>query len=135
MEQDTLNSVADSLSTATQSGSDFNLWMIIALFELAVIIMLLLTRLSTNSKRSEIRNRVLKEGGEIDFGNVINSSFNSEKLYKELLVKCHPDRFAPDENKMKIADELSARITQSKHNIKGLQELKLESMEKLNINF
>jgi hypothetical protein len=49
-------------------------------------------------------------------------------------VKCHPDRFAPDETKMAIANELSSQITKNKHDIKRLEALREEARNKLNIN-
>ena len=72
--------------------------------------------------------------GNVDFQNTVNSMFNAEPLYKELIVKCHPDRFAPDEAKMAIANELSMQITKNKQNIKCLEALRQEAINKLNIN-
>ena len=128
--------VADTTSAmATQTASHgINLWMIIALVELVIIIVLLLSRCARGgSSRSDIKRKVMAEG-EVDFGNIMNSSFNAEKVYKELLIKCHPDRFAPDEAKMAIANDLSTLITKHKHDIKRLNELKMEAKAKLNIN-
>ena len=62
-----------------------------------------------------------------------NSAFNAEPLYKELTRICHPDRFAPDEEKMRIADELFQRITKNRNNIKELQNLRDEMNQKLKI--
>ena len=86
-----------------------------------------------DNRLSDIKKQVLEEG-EIDFANLVNSSFNAEGLYKELLVKCHPDRFAPNSEMMAIANELSSKITKNKHDIKQLKALKEEARNKLNIN-
>ena len=133
MENDTLQAIVDSLGQTAQSTTGTNIWVIVAIVELVIIIVLLLTRKPTDNKRSDIKKQVLAEG-DIDFSNLVNSSFNAAGLYKELLIKCHPDRFAPDTEKMTIANELSAMVTKNKHDIKRLEELKEEAKHRLNIN-
>ncbi len=133
MEQDSLQTMMDSIEQAAQSTTGVNLWMIIAIVELVIIIVLITLIKSSNNSRSEIKKKVLAEG-DIDFSNLVNSSFNAEGLYRDILIKCHPDRFAPDTEKMVIANELSAKITKNKHDIKRLEELKEEAKTKLNIN-
>ncbi len=133
--QDTIQTIIDSATTTTQTTTDgINTWMIIAIVELAVIIGLLVSRSKRNDKRAEIKRKVMEEG-DVDFANIMNSSFNAERLYKELIRKCHPDRFAPDAERMAIANELSTLITKNKHNIKRLEALRNEAQNKLNINF
>lgn len=80
-----------------------------------------------------MKERSLKE--EIDFGNIIKSSFHTQPLYDELKVKCHPDRFPNDETKNKTADALFQEITKNKTNYKKLVELKERAKLELNINF
>lgn len=133
MEQDSLQTMMDSIEQAAQSTTGVNLWMIIAIVELVIIIVLITLIKSSNNSRSEIKKKVLAEG-DIDFSNLVNSSFNAEGLYRDILIKCHPDRFSPDTEKMVIANELSAKITKNKHDIKRLEELKEEAKTKLNIN-
>ena len=116
---------------ATQNG--INVWLIIALIEFVVIVALLIGRKQGDSGKSELKRKVMAEGN-VDFGNTVNSMFNAEPLYKELIVKCHPDRFAPDEAKMAIATELSMQITKNRQNRKGLEALCQEAKNKLNIN-
>lgn len=116
---------------ATQN--EISVWMIIALVEFIVIVALLIGRKQGDSGKSELKRKVMAEGN-VDFGNTMNSMFNAELLYKELIVKCHPDRFAPDEAKMAIANELSMQITKNKRNIKCLETLRQEAKNKLNIN-
>lgn len=127
--------VADTTAIVAEQGatSDINVWMIVALAELVIIIGLLLSRNKSNDKRTELKRKILSEG-DIDIGNTMNSMFNAEPLYKELIRKCHPDRFAPDEEKVAIASELSMLITKNKHDIKILEALRQEAVDKLNIN-
>lgn len=130
---DTINQMADTLAMSTQQESGgINVWMIVAFVELLIIILLLLVRGKQDSAELEAKKRVLKEGN-IDMHNIVTSAFNAEPIYKELIIKCHPDRFAPDEAKMAIADELSKRITKSKHDLKMLAVIRQEAEEKLNI--
>ena len=133
MKQDTLQAMVDSLEQTAQSTTSINVWMIVSIVELVIIVMLLMLRKPKDNRLSDIKKQVLEEG-EIDFANLVNSSFNAEGLYKELLVKCHPDRFAANSEMMAIANELSAKITKNKHDIKQLKALKEEARNKLNIN-
>lgn len=135
MKQDTIQTVIDTLYISTeQSVTSSNIWMWMAIVELVVIVLLLFIR----HKRpyfdsiSDAKRKVKAEGN-IDFDNTIQSAFHAEALYKELLVKCHPDRFATDDIKHAIADELSAKIGENKTNYKCLVEIKEEAITKLNI--
>lgn len=109
-------------------------WMIVAGVEFLVIIGLLLG--AKSKKRNEellrIKKKVLNES-EVDFKNIVESPFKAGELYKVLIRKCHPDRFAGDELKIAIATELSAKITENKNNFKMLKELEAEAEEKLNV--
>lgn len=122
-------------SVETSSSNNINWWMWVSIIELGVISFLILKKRyqNKNSKKIKFKKESLKK--EIDFDNIINSSFNSDKLYDELKVKCHPDRFPKDDNLNKIADNLFQHITKNKNNLKVLLELKKEAVEKLNINF
>lgn len=131
LQQTVSDTTAMVAEQAIQSG--INLWMIIALAEFVIIVALLIVRNSRDDKKSELKRKVMAEGN-VDFQNTVNSMFNAEPLYKELIVKCHPDRFAPDEAKMAIANELSMQITKNKQNIKCLEALRQEAINKLNIN-
>lgn len=136
---DTIQAVADSLAISLNSASSSaeghtNWWMITSIIELLIILFLLVRNKGQESEKSRIKKMVMSEG-DIDFGNIMNSSFNAEKLYKELIIKCHPDRFAPNIEQVAIANDLSARIGKNKNDIKQLEKLKEEAIEKLNINF
>ena len=76
---DTLQLAADSLIQTSQQGNSLNWWMIIAIAELVIILALLLTKRKTDNKRSAIKRQVMKEG-EINFDNLIASSFGAKAL-------------------------------------------------------
>ena len=126
--------VDTSAIVAVQTTQDeISVWLIIALVEFVVIVALLIGRYHGDNRMSELKRKVMAEGN-VDLDNTMNSMFNAEPLYKELIVKCHPDRFAPDGAKMAIANELSMQITKNKRNIKRLEALRQEAKSKLNIN-
>lgn len=132
--QDSLKLTKQVVTNPTDAHNSFNYWMWLAIIEFAVIIVLILFK----SKRKEtakmkFKNESLKQN--IDFDNIINSSFNSTQLYDDLKVKCHPDRFPTDKEKNSIAETIFQEITKNKTNVKRLLELKEEAKQKLNINF
>lgn len=106
-----------------------NIWMWIAVAEAIVIVVLLLIITYKKSVLHKRKSEILAE--QPDFGNIFNSAFNAEPLYKELSRMCHPDRFAPDKQKMEIANELFQRVSKNRNNIKALQDLKVEITQKL----
>ncbi len=117
------------------AGNTFDVWMIIAIVELIIIVLLLFLR---NKRKIEydaaqrLKSDIIKE--EIDFENTFMSAFHSKELYDKLKKRCHPDRFAPDEEKMKVADDIFQRIRKYETNYKKLVELQEEAKEKLGIN-
>ncbi len=137
--EDTIQMAVDRLTNgygsvvATGEGVSVNWWMIMSVVEMAVIVFLLLRHTAHDSERSRLKRKVMSEG-DIDFGNRVNSSFNARNICKELIVKCHPDRFMPDEEKAAVANDLSARIGKCRNDIKQLEKLKQEAIEKLNID-
>ncbi|HLS31881.1 MAG TPA: LPXTG cell wall anchor domain-containing protein [Flavobacteriaceae bacterium] len=122
------NSINKNLKT---SSNGTNWWIWIAILEFVIIGFLIYK--TRKRKKLQLKNDFPKE--EIDFDNIIDSSFNSDKLYDELKIKCHPDRFPNNEKLNKIADELFQKISQNKNNSKTLLKLKKEAINKLNINF
>ena len=131
----------DTIKVASQFVSDTgnvvigsqHYWMWIAIIEFLIILYLLFFRKKTDSTTAKFK-REAKEG-EVDFGNIINSSFHVKPLYDELIVCCHPDRFPNDNEKNKIALELFQEISKNRTNYKKLIELKELAKQKLNINF
>lgn len=133
--RDSLKLANEVIGNSSNTNSVNNFWIWIAITEFLVIIFLLFKRKTKvkETVKSKFKTDSLK--GEIDFHNIIDSSFNSMKLYDELKVKCHPDRFPTDKEINKIADSLFQEINNNKTNTKRLLELKEEAKQKLNINF
>lgn len=136
MLQDSLEISKNVLSKGAEIVNANKVWMWLAIFELIIIFYLLfITKKKFHKQNTKMKFKKDSMKESIDFGNIINSSFNSNQLYNELKVKCHPDRFSTDENKNKIADALFQEITKNKTNCKRLIELKEEAKLKLNVNF
>ena len=77
--------------------------------------------------RRELKKRVLKDSAKDNIKtaeNIVNSISKSKKLYKELIVKIHPDKIHPD--KIEKAQDISARLTQAKRNFNELSLLEIE---------
>lgn len=130
MGNDTLVNVGNNIFQT----DGINIWFIISIIEFILIIALLFFRKNHKStdKKSRIKKEVKKEG-EIDFNNTLNSAFNSQKLYNELKIKCHPDRFVGDDDKIAVANTIFQEITRNKLNFQKLEELKKEAEQKLGI--
>lgn len=124
-----VDSLATKVLPAVETDTHSNIWMWIAIAEAIVIILLILVMTYKKSTFHTRKSEILAE--QPDFGNLFNSAFNAEPLYKELSRMCHPDRFAPDANKMAIADELFQQVSKNRNNIKVLQALKEEITQKL----
>ena len=125
---------------STQSSVKFssnNIWMWIAIVELIIIIIIFMKskHQKTEKQMSKARFKEESKKEDIDFNNIINSSFNAKSLYDELKVKCHPDRFPTDKEKNEIANNIFQNISKYSTNYKKLVELKEEAKNKLNINF
>lgn len=79
------------------------------------------------------RHKKAENDEQIDFANIMNSAFLSADLYDKLKVKCHPDRFALDNTKRIIAEDIFQRMGKNRANYKILLQLKQEAEEKLDI--
>ncbi len=131
--KNTIKTVTETVNTNNDNTS-INWWFWIAIFEFVVLLVLIIKRRNkSQSAKQKFKEKSLEQ--EIDFDNIINSSFHSKELYDELKVKCHPDRFVVDKEKNVIADAIFQEITKNRNNAKRLMELKEEAIEKLNINF
>lgn len=135
--------IQDSLKVVEQTIKENNIepsvsinwWFWIAIAQFIIIVFL---AMALRFKRNQsIKQQFKKESldNSIDFDNIINSSFNSNEIYNELKIKCHPDRFSSDEENNKIAENLFQEITKNKNSVKRLLQLKEEAKQKLNINF
>lgn len=133
--QDTLKVANQVITKSSEAPNNTNWWMWIAVAEFGVIAILILREKIRPKDTSKQRFKEESLRQSIDFGNIINSSFNSIQLYDELKVKCHPDRFPLDKEKNLMAENLFQEISKNKNNVKRLLELKEEAKQKLNINF
>jgi len=136
--QDTLQMAHQVISQSKEIHQSTNWWMWLSIAEFGVLTYLLIKKkINNNTIQMSAKQKFKKESLEqdIDFDNIINSSFNSNELYDKLKVKCHPDRFPNDNKKNIIAENIFQEITKNKNNVKRLLELKQEAIQKLNINF
>lgn len=108
---------------------------IIKIISVITVIPIIVKFIINRRKKSKLRKLVLEDSSD-DYTNtaknIANSISKSRQLYKELIIKIHPDRFL-DDRKVK-ATELSARITKSKRNFDDLSNLKIEVENFLNEN-
>jgi len=130
-----IQTVVKNGMTTSQQGND--LWMYAAIVELILIIVLCirLFRIGKKRKRSErdeIKAKVMNEG-DIDFTNVIKSSFEAKTLYDELKGKCHPDKFPLDSELNAKATEIFGLLVKNKHDYNALCKLKERAINELNI--
>lgn len=132
---DSLQVAEKAISVTADKSDPINIWMWVAIGEFAIIVGLLFAR--RFKKKPNAKRKFKKEtlAQEVDFNNIIRSSFHSTELYDILKVKCHPDKFPTDPELNAIADKLFQEINKNKTNIKRLEELKIEAQNKLNINF
>lgn len=135
MVQDTLKIAGQVIVKPTEAVRYTNLWMWLSIAEFGVVLILIL---KNKLKQRNIETGRFKEESlrqNIDFDNIINSSFNSGKIYNELKTRCHPDRFPVDKEKRTIAENLFQEIAENKNNVKRLIELREEAKDKLDLIF
>ena len=130
---DTLQGVAGAVTTGNFQESD--VWFYIAMVEFVITFFLLLFAFRRGTTRVEKQKLRESIKSDVDFQNIINSSFHATEIYNELKVKCHPDRFIGDVEKNATANRIFQEVTKNKMNYKRLQELKKEAEESLGINF
>ena len=130
---DPLQGVAGAVTTGNFQESD--VWFYIAMVEFVIIFFLLLFAFRRGTTRVEKQKLRESIKSDVDFQNIINSSFHATEIYNELKVKCHPDRFIGDVEKNATANRIFQEVTKNKMNYKRLQELKKEAEESLGINF
>lgn len=116
--------------------ADENLWLWIALAELAAIIVLLvlLRRKARGENRLKQRFKSDAIQQEVNMEDVMGNIFQARQLYDQLKRQCHPDRFTDPELRIK-ADALYQQITENKRNFTRLQELRSQAEQKLHLHF
>lgn len=131
---DTLQGAAKTVTAGEFQGN--GMWFYIAIGEFVIILLLLFIVCQKGTKTKTDKQKVRDSiKGDVDFQNIINSSFHATELYNELKVKCHPDRFVGDDEKMAIANKIFQEISKNKMNYKRLLELKKTAVQELDINF
>jgi hypothetical protein len=114
-----------------------SIWFWIATIELFIIVWLIVKLQGQKRNELELSNvkkSDLKKSENVNMDNLLNSIHHSRELYKELSIKCHPDRFV-NSSKQEIAQEIFQRISRHKRNYEQLMLIKEEAKDKLNINF
>lgn len=135
-----MKQIQDYLSHIYLSKSFWQIFTLISII-LNVYFLIIVNSLKKKLKKNIISHQfeetIIKEGkdAKVSMDNVLNSIYKSKSLYDSLIRKVHPNRFAPDEALMKIADEIAAEITQNKNNYDKLLELQAIATEKLGITF
>lgn len=132
--QNALKVAEQTISISSNEDAPTNVWLWIAILEFIIIIGLFLSK--RFKRKSDHKLQLKKEAlsQDVDFNNIIRSSFHSNELYDALKVKCHPDRFPTDLELNGVAEKLFQEISKNKTNYKRLEELKIEAKQKLNIN-
>lgn len=130
--------ILDSLKqgiTFSQGFTFNNICIWIALVELAVITYLLFKIRRRYTLKKTISQVAFNPDNQtdIDFDNIIVSTFNARQLFDLLKVKCHPDLFSTDNEKRSIAENLFQEISKNKNNYKKLLELKEQVIQQLKI--
>lgn len=131
--KDSLYLAKQTIINLQKSNYHSKIWIVLSILELGIIIYLILR--TNNSKKELFKEQFKAEAlsQEIDFDNIIDSSFNAAKLYDELKIKYHPDKFTDNSEINSLATKLFQEITKNKTNLKRLQELRQEAKSKLKI--
>ena len=136
---DTLRTIEQISMENLQNMNSINLWFWISIAEFILLLILCiqcLNRSQTNKEQKNEWQKFRKESlkDNVDFDNIINSSFHAAELYDRLKVICHPDRFPLDKDKNRIAENLFQEIEKNKNNISRLKELQQEASNRLGVN-
>lgn len=120
--------IETSITASESTGHYGYIFTFIAFVAFGLIIYLLSKRVISKEDR-DIKRNILD--GEIDFDNIINSSHTSKSIYDDLKVKCHPDRFAQNDQMSIIAIDLFQKVIANKTNTKELLKLRSEIEKQL----
>ena len=114
-----------------------NKWFIVSFVELLVILILIIIILKKKKGNSEditISDDIKQyKDADVDLGNMFDSMFNASKLHSILKKKIHPDRFPNDPEKIRIANDLTAKLNEAQNNIAKMKEIQDLAKEKLGI--
>ena len=132
-----MNDTISILDGSVSNMSSISIWFWIAIIEFMLIIWLLLELQKHKRGKldfADVNKADLRNSGDVNMDNLMNSIHHSRELYKELSSKCHPDRFV-NTAEHEIAEEIFQRISKNKRNYQQLLELKEEAKNKLNLKF
>lgn len=114
----------------------FTFWMWVACAEFLVIAILVFYLIKSKKSKGFIQKNTLLldkiKNEKINMDSVVDNIFEAGKLYDQLKVQCHPDRFI-NTDKYEIADELYKEITKNKSNANKLRQLRDAARETLKI--
>lgn len=136
---DTLRTIKQISMENLPNMDSINWWFWISIAEFILLLILCircLNRRQINKEQKDEWRKFRKESlkDNVDFDNIINSSFHAAELYDRLKVICHPDRFPLDKDKNRIAENLFQEIEKNKNNISRLKELQQEASNRLGVN-
>ncbi len=122
-----MDSIQAVRNAVPASPASPDVWMYVAGVEFVLLVFvcvrLLLLRGRCRPEREKVKERILREG-DVDFSNVIDSSFKAKALYDGLKKVCHPDRFAGDGRLAAKATEIFGLLVRHKHDYAALRGLK-----------
>ncbi len=112
---------------------------ILAFIELVIILALIRYTLKNRNKLSDEELSQLEKlkdakRADIDMNGLLDSINNSKAIHRELITKCHPDRFI-DQGLREKANAIIQEINQNKNNYSVLVQLKSKAEQELNIQF
>ena len=90
------------------------------------IIILIIVYIKKN-KKDNIKEKLDIEDDKVDINNLINSINHSKNLYKQLIIKYHPDKYVNENEKAK-AEYIVKEITKNKRDYKKLLEIENEAL-------
>ena len=99
---------------------------LVAIWGLSIVFLFIIGIM--NQRKSKFKKRAMQ--GEVDMKNVLNSAFLAQKLYDELRVKYHPDRYL-DEEQNREATEISLLLGKYKYDYEQLLKIKERAEESL----
>ena len=106
-------------------------WFWIAFAEAVAIIIGMVYHKYANTERHRQKKKILAEEN-VDFDNVIDSSFRAKPLYDSLKRKCHPD-LLQDNEKKRIATDIFAELVRCKYDYEALQKIQKRAVYELNV--
>ena len=119
---------SDSLSHVAGYPEFFNIETTLLLCIFSCLIGVLVGRKTSGLQRNSAKNLgggQRREKQDVDYGNVIDSAFEARPFAKKLKVLCHPDRYAGNESKQKLAEALHQEVEENSHNLKELKLLEV----------